>query len=360
MEGRAIARPNPRWTRQQHARHAAPSMEGRAIARPNPTIASTAPVTMSFLQWRAGQLPGQTRGGGAPVERRRATFNGGPGNCPAKPSRPPSAASAGPAFNGGPGNCPAKPPATHPPPSWNGFLQWRAGQLPGQTDTMDVTIDTTIAPSMEGRAIARPNVKLDFGHGALLSPSMEGRAIARPNCSPQSARNPSRRSFNGGPGNCPAKRATARPYRWWCAGTFNGGPGNCPAKRGPWWAMGALSSPSMEGRAIARPNSNTSTPTNTSPTSLQWRAGQLPGQTSNRTAASVPSGMRRPSMEGRAIARPNQSPKRVPPRSRCWSTFNGGPGNCPAKPLARRCRQWEGMPRPSMEGRAIARPNGIL
>ena len=109
--------------------------------------------------------------------------------------------------------------------------------------------------SMEGRAIARPNRAVGelwvHGHGS----SMEGRAIARPNTGAGCRH--SRRStlFNGGPGNCPAKRLTlsegcgrevlssmegraiARPN---CRAAppaecppplFNGGPGNCPAKQ---------------------------------------------------------------------------------------------------------------------------------
>ena len=59
-------------------------MEGRAIARPN-TCASPICCATQSLQWRAGQLPGQTNPGQAR-----------PGHY----------------------TCP---------------LQWRAGQLPGQT-----------------------------------------------------------------------------------------------------------------------------------------------------------------------------------------------------------------------------------
>ena len=62
-----------------------PSMEGRAIARPNVLkIAETSPLSRS-LQWRAGQLPGQTRTLDQPRTRGPGPFNGGPGNCPAKP-----------------------------------------------------------------------------------------------------------------------------------------------------------------------------------------------------------------------------------------------------------------------------------
>ena len=63
---------------------------------------------------------------------------------------------------------------------------------------------------------------------------------------------------------------------------FNGGPGNCPAKP----LIGA-----MLGLAA---------------TALQWRAGQLPGQTCM------------------VISDTGQQ-----------AGFNGGPGNCPAKPLVK-------------------------
>ena len=166
-------------------------MEGRAIARPNRRGLRSSPRQgrWPLLQWRAGQLPGQTAANSAwrAIRDDVATFNGGPGNCPAKPGITGS-------------TWPAREPTS---------LQWRAGQLPGQTSRL---------------------------------------------------------------------RRGATPF---AACPFNGGPGNCPAKRSP------------RDRKLAR----------SVIASLQWRAGQLPGQTpwGYRTA-----GRRRPpSMEGRAIARPN-------------------------------------------------------
>ena len=427
-----------------------------------------------YLQWRAGQLPGQTWWRPTALAARR-TFNGGPGNCPAKPMTPMcgpltplglqwragqlpgqtglgwrrrrgsctlqwragqlpgqtasdfmfTAVRLGPSmegraiarpnlvqvsadqagdlpFNGGPGNCPAKPTGTVQSRTGKSDLQWRAGQLPGQTGGWRVGVghqftdlqwragqlpgqtnkDGTVTlaevlPSMEGRAIARPNrwllwcylrrqyrlqwragqlpgqTLLIGGRSALVQrPSMEGRAIARPNWAGPADSGRERAPFNGGPGNCPAKLRPQRQPESWTA-TFNGGPGNCPAKpdqRRPrlarrdtlqWRAgqlpgqtptaqrpCGRLYVPSMEGRAIARPNMVEGCPLCQETDHLQWRAGQLPGQTS--------------------CCWPSASARR--------SAFNGGPGNCPAKP--------EGMWRngepglfPSMEGRAIARPN---
>ena len=87
-------------------------------------------------------------------------------------------------------------------------LQWRAGQLPGQTRPRLSPRPRRHRPSMEGRAIARPNQKLMNETLRVEMPSMEGRAIARPNSTP-SPPPPSRPpTFNGGPGNCPAKRHT--------------------------------------------------------------------------------------------------------------------------------------------------------
>ena len=42
-------------------------------------------------------------------------------------------------------------------------LQWRAGQLPGRTPSLDRGRRHHVGPSMEGRAIARPNRSLDLG-----------------------------------------------------------------------------------------------------------------------------------------------------------------------------------------------------
>ena len=202
-----------------------------------------------------GQLPGQTRRPPTHGYRTPSHFNGGPGNCPAKPGWPTPKASTG-----------------------------------GPT-------------SMEGRAIARPNtIRADLDDAATET-SMEGRAIARPNCVRPGRLRSLFRPFNGGPGNCPAK-PRRRVCRAPCRAPFNGGPGNCPAKptrcglgSGAFtdlqWRAGQLPGQTMPaadrhyGRLI----------------SLQWRAGQLPGQT--RSGGRPQRAHAAPSMEGRAIARPN-------------------------------------------------------
>ena len=209
------------------------------------------------LQWRAGQLPGRT--GPAPMVRRhrQRRFNGGPGNCPAEPQ---------PAGRG----C--------VPPS-RASMEGRAIARPNVIVHVDGTRSGGWA-SMEGRAIARPNLVGLSGRVVVLHASMEGRAIARPN-----------QGHRSGDGHCE-------------------------------------NAASMEGRAIARPNV-------VAPTS----EGRAEGA----------------SMEGRAIARPNDRPRGRYAVRRLG--FNGGPGNCPAE-RPRAHRHPGALPdRASMEGRAIARPN---
>ena len=110
---------------------------------------------------------------------------------------------------------------------------------------------------MEGRAIARPNRVIDRMGQRRTAPSMEGRAIARPNA------------------------------------------------RGRFGHLHHGVLPSMEGRAIARPNQDQHHNCRKPSTTLQWRAGQLPGQTRRR--APQRGRLVHPSMEGRAIARPNDA-----------------------------------------------------
>ena len=180
MEGRAIARPN-RPDISEGAAYHGPSMEGRAIARPNVDVA------------------GEQGGGDDPSMEGRAIARPNP-----QPTRPEPTAK--PPFNGGPGNCPAKP---------GGSLR---------------SSHTASRPSMEGRAIARPNGgEFTAAWEALSTPSMEGRAIARPNRRGRRRIVRSGNPFNGGPGNCPAKQHHV-PHPTQNPPAFNGGPGNCPAK----------------------------------------------------------------------------------------------------------------------------------
>ena len=182
-------------------------------------------------------------------------------------------------------------------------LQWRAEQLLGQT----------VRGVCEGRS---PHFSFNGGpsncsaklgrlvEGVLdrMGASMEGRAIARPNRETPPALEPSGHGFNGGPSNCSAKHGIDNrcSYGHYC---FNGGPSNCSAK--------------LDGiQLYVYP-----------PCELQWRAEQLLGQTRSRAVHGRLHLVA--SMEGRAIARPNQP---VPLR-------------------------YKHLNQASMEGRAIARPN---
>ena len=207
-----------------------PSMEGRTIARPDSLDGIEPPRKKPVLQWRAGQLPGQTVGAAV----------GAKGTLV--------------------------------------ILQWRAGQLPGQTWCWSWSVLLLWPPSMEGRTIARPDLAVLEGTRRRHLPSMEDRTIARPD-HPQNTQASTQYSpFNGGPDNCPARPRKAL-YRHVQSRPFNGGPDNCPARPGRphvdmplmstlQWRAGQLpgqtsdgtccrtknNTPSMEGRTIARPD----------------------------------------------------------------------------------------------------------
>ena len=84
--------------------------------------------------------------------------------------------------------------------------------------------------------------------------SMEGRTIARPNRSPSPPPTGAGRGFNGGPDNCPAKHANTHS----CA----------PAGPSLQWRAGQLPGQTGVKSAVELDSAL-----------LQWRAGQLPGQT---------------------------------------------------------------------------------
>ena len=255
------------------------SMEGRTIARPNPDDIATVSATMG-LQWRAGQLPGQTITVDV-LGRPPTTLQWRAGQLPGQTAASTSWRTwPGPHFNGGPDNCPAKPPRPQKAGHGCGGLQWRAGQLPGQT--------------------------LSAASASGVSPVLQWRAGQLPGqTAPCPAPSHGQRHFNGGPDNCPAKPIRAQQSAsqvrvlQWRAGQLPGqtrGRGRGDRRHRP---------TSMEGRTIARPNP-------------QQRHRQH--------------GSRGTSMEGRTIARPNRRYKFR--REPVATDFNGGPDNCPAKPPA--------------------------
>ncbi len=191
MEGRAIARPDSRRSGPRSSR-CRPSMEGRAIARPDVPV-NVPPIDgESSLQWRAGQLPGLTRVSmmlsvaSQLLQWRAGQLPGltGLGHLRHIPEASPSME----------GRAIARPDDRMEPMSCVNCsgLQWRAGQLPGLTRGRIVNVPSKPSPSMEGRAIARPDERPEDPHPFGLYPSMEGRAIARPDL----LRHPCRRGLS--------------------------------------------------------------------------------------------------------------------------------------------------------------------
>ncbi len=189
-------------------------------------------------------------------------------------------------------------------------LQWRAGQLSGQTQRALERVRGLQHPSMEGRTIVRPD---DSSTNSFVSgdpPSMEGRTIVRPDWKCLRSSGMRWLPFNGGPDNCPARRRSPRPFPA-RSPSFNGGPDNCPARPvGSRRLVNDRHSPSMEGRTIVRPDA------------LQLRRSRV----------------RIPPFNG--------GPDNCPARRVCEIRhhrsplpFNGGPDNCPARPRRRRRRR---------------------
>ena len=188
------------------------------------------PTCRPSLQWRAGQLPGQTVAEAAALgDEVRASMEG---RTIARPDRSVRGAVRAQhhRFNGGPDNCPARPALC--------------------------SVDVAVIPaSMEGRTIARPDVDDTDRWRPLLGPaSMEGRTIARPD----------RLKLR--------ERCSSPTWLQWRAGQLPGqtcqSPVNSPRKTSLQWRAGQL--PGQTALALACPPCNMA---------LQWRGGQLPGQT---------------------------------------------------------------------------------
>ena len=260
-------------------------------------------------------------------------FNGGPSNRSAKPrtitpersssmalqwraeqslgqTKSPSGAllPSSCSFNGGPSNRSAKPTRAMRAAVAVERLQWRAEQSLGQTSARPVTASVSTASFNGGpsnRSAKRPELA-----GVVprqITASMEGPSnrSAKPPRPSQRSSPPS--SFNGGPSN-----RSAKPGWGWSTTTakrcFNGGPSNRSAKPVLFSTLSRTgSSASMEGRAIARPNDAPHRHIHPCQCWLQWRAEQSLGQTRRPAEAGARDGVA--SMEGRAIARPN-TPRR--------------------------------------------------
>ena len=151
---------------------------------------------------------------------------------------------------------------------------------------------------MEDRTIARPDMRLEPHDAESCRPFNGGPDNCPARQGPHRHRRPTAKPFNGGPDNCPARRSFPME-REASPPTFNGGPDNCPARR--FTAGGDTHIVDC----------------------LQWRAGQLPGQTRRNRS-------HRPTAE----------------------SFNGGPDNCPARPATPQYAHYA-CTSPSMEGRTI-------
>ena len=284
-------------------------MEGRTIARPD--------------RRRRG-----------PVRWSPDRFNGGPDNCPARLQVHRRCRFAGSCFNGGPDNCPARPGSIQLSPRRLYLLQWRAGQLPGQTVASRWPSSCGAAIGLQWRAGQLPGQTAYVARllVPLVTASMEGRTIARPDRRRRTTSCADGYRFNGGPDNCPARRPHAASLDPRHRRRFNGGPDNCPARLAAEIVEDQGENASMEGRTIARPDYSLlrwswgswllqwragQLPGQTSLREdtvvvirikeLQWRAGQLPGQTSrSRAGQARPRRSTVASMEGRTIARPDR------------------------------------------------------
>ncbi len=179
-------------------------------------------------------MSGQTLSSLAVRRRGPRPFNGGPDNCPARPGQGfvLVVKQRRPSMEGRtivrPDLSPGLPSRCH-----THLLQWRAGQLSGQTRRPVHCQHPPDLPSMEGRTIVRPDVVFAVGLRKVRIPSMEGRTIVRPD----------------------------------------------RAVRKRWCAAGHL--PSMEGRTIVRPDLRDPPRAAPAGPDLQWRAGQLSGQTAH-------------------------------------------------------------------------------
>ncbi len=111
----------------------------------------------TWLQWRAGQLSGQTSM--SPVLNVDASRASMEGRTIVRPDLHCSVSwsERRTGFNGGPDNCPARPSRGLRLVTAQLLLQWRAGQLSGQTRSFPAELMLVMTASMEGRTIVRPD-----------------------------------------------------------------------------------------------------------------------------------------------------------------------------------------------------------
>ena len=168
-----------------------------------------------------------------------------------------------------------------PIPARSDALQWRAEQSLGQTGSARRYTSSGRRPSMEGRAIARPNAAHPTARlRPMFVPSMEGRAIARPNAGSGDVEAAAQGVLQWRAEQSLGQTRAPAMWRRRRRASFNGGPSNRSAKRGlRRCGGGGAGRPSMEGRAIARPNEFERLQERLEDLHLQWRAEQSLGQT---------------------------------------------------------------------------------
>ena len=160
---------------------ASPSMEGRTIVRPNPNGSWVVITSGDGLQWRAGQLSGRTGDDGALV-------------------------SALPALQWRAGQLSGRTHVDEAQPRPVDSLQWRAGQLSGRTVGAEQESQRHRvglqwrAGQLSGRTYTDSKGIDKAGNLQWRAGQLSGRTCAR-----RSASSSHRRTFNGGPDNCPAE-----------------------------------------------------------------------------------------------------------------------------------------------------------
>ena len=266
--------------------------------------------------------------GGLQQETRRRPFNGGPDNRPARPNSGVLKVGKPTGLQWRAGQSSGQTVLNRFAPPTVIDLQWRAGQSSGQTSGCARRAAPRGQPSMEGRTIVRPDLLVGDHPVTRRHPSMEGRTIVRPDRDHERIVELRQAPSMEGrtivrPDACSAISAIARTL------------------------------PSMEGRTIVRPDEGAV---------IKIDTGDGP------------------SMEGRTIVRPDRVVRF--PLGTCFTAFNGGPDNRPARPGSSRWTTWSPSilqwragqssgqtnhktptpvagNQPSMEGRTIVRPDGL-
>ncbi len=255
-------------------------------------------------------------------------------------------------FNGGPDNCPAKPSHVGAAVLISHQLQWRAGQLSGQTKATLIKLTTPDLLQWRAGQLSGQTRRWTCCQVVPSQASMEGRTIVRPNPQEHCPANNNRLVLQWRAGQLSGQTLRQGAHEinllllQWRAGQLSG------QTRRRSDSCRELTRASMEGRTIVRPNGPAISRTSLlNDASMEGRTIVRPNMTT--TAPVMPTTLA--SMEGRTIVRPNTPV--IKQRVNEAYGFNGGPDNCPAKHDHRlpTVHLFEA----SMEGRTIVRPNRL-